>query len=245
MCDNLLAMADDELKRLVDNYRPNQKVLAGMANIRVLGTVGPSASGKTMLMKTLVKISPKFRFILDETSRTPRRGEINGQDFLFRTKEGILADLEKGELVQIAIGPNGDLYCTRLSSYPNWATGVIALVPAAVMEFRRLPFKSFTAAFIVPFKFTAWQKWLAKQAKAGEWTEEKLQSRLAEAKRSYEFALADKNICFVLNDDIDRAVDRLLQVAENQSAADESQARAAAKENYAKLLELLNKSSNP
>jgi len=237
-------MTDKQLKKLVGNYQPNQKVLAGMANIQILGTVGPSASGKTTLMKALVKALPKFKFILDETSRAPRPGEINGQDFLFRTKEEILADLKKGELVQIAIGPNGDLYSTRLSSYPPGGFGVIALVPSAVKEFRRLPIKSFVAAFIVPYKFAVWQGWLAKQAKAGGWTEKKLQSRLAEAKKSHEFALADKNIIFVLNDDIDKAAARLLQIADGQPPNDEIQARTIAEENYAKLLKLLNESSN-
>lgn len=231
-------MTDKQLKKLVDGYQPNQKVLAGMANIRVLGTVGPSASGKTTLMKALVKASPKFKFILDETSRASRPGEINGQDFLFRAKEEILADLKKGELVQIAIGPNGDLYSTRLSSYPPGSIGVIALVPPAVKEFRRLPIKSFIVAFIVPYKFAVWQGWLAKQAKAGGWIEEKLQSRLAEAKKSHEFALSDKGIHFVLNDNIDRAADRLAQIANGQPPDNESQARTVAQENYAKLLEL-------
>ncbi len=237
-------MTDEELKKLVKNYRPNQKALAGMAGISVLGTVGPSASGKTTLMKALVETSPKFKFILDETSRNPRPNEVNSVDFLFRTREEILKDLQSRKLAQVAIGPNGDLYSTRLSSYPSDGIGVIALVPPAVVEFRRLPLKSFNAAFIVPHEFAAWQQWLAKQAKAGSWSKEKLQSRLAEAKKSYEFALSDKDICFVLNDDIGRAVDRLLQVAKGQPPADESQARAIADENYAKLLELLNKSSN-
>ena len=237
-------MTDEELKKLVRSYRPSQKVLAGLPNIRVLGTVGPSASGKTTLMKALVESSPKFKFILDETSRHPRPNEINGVDFLFRTREEILKDLQSGELAQVAIGPNGDLYSTRLSSYPTDGIGVIALVPPAVTEFRRLPLESFTAAFIVPYEFAAWQGWLAKQVKAGNWSQEKLRSRLTEAKRSYEFALADKSISLVLNDDIDRAVNRLLQIADGHPPADESQARAIAKENYAKLLELLNESSN-
>ena len=237
-------MTDEELKKLVRSYRPSQKVLAGLPNIRVLGTVGPSASGKTTLMKALVESSPKFKFILDETSRHPRPNEINGVDFLFRTREEILKDLQSGELAQVAIGPNGDLYSTRLSSYPTNSIGVIALVPPAAVEFRRLPFKSFTAAFIVPCEFAIWQQWLAKQAKAGSWSQEKLRSRLAEAKISYEFALADKEINFVLNDYIDKAVNRLLQIADGHPPADESQARAIAKENYAKLLELLNESSN-
>lgn len=237
-------MTDEELKKLVENYRPDQKILVDLADIRVLGTVGPSASGKTTLMKALVNTSSKFRFILDETSRSPRPNELDGKDFLFRTREEILKDLHKGELVQVAIGPNSDLYSTRLSSYPRNGIGVIALVPPAVIEFRSLPFKSFTAAFIVPYKFTVWQQWLAKQAKAGSWSTEKLRSRLAEAKRSYEFALADKDIRCVLNDDIDKAVNRLLQVTEHQPPADESQTRIIAQANYAKLLKLLNKSSN-
>lgn len=237
-------MTDEELKQLVENYRPDQKILVGLADIRVLGTVGPSASGKTTLMKALVNASLKFRFILDETSRSPRPNEVNGLDFLFRTREEILEDLRRGELVQVAIGPNGDLYSTRLSSYPSGGIGVIALVPPAVIEFRNLPFKSFAAAFIVPYEFTAWQEWLAKQAKAGSWSTEKLHSRLAEARRSYEFALADKDIHFVLNDDIDRAIARLLQVTEHQPPADENPAKTVAQENYAKLLKLLNKSSN-
>lgn len=212
-----------------------------MANIQVLGLVGPSASGKTTIMKALIKVLPRVKFILDETSRAPRPNEVNGVDFLFRTKEEILQDVKAGKLVQVAIGPNGDLYCTRLASYPTGAVGVIALVPPAIKEFRQLPIKSFQAAFIVPYNFKAWQQWLAKQAKAGNWDKEKLQSRLLEAKTSYEFAFNDKSIQFILNDEIDQAVKRLEQVVAGQPLADEQQARTAATENYAKLLKLLNK----
>lgn len=232
-------MTDYELKELVDHYRPNQEVLAGMATTRVLGTVGPSASGKTTIMKTLVETSAKVELILDETSRTPRLEEVNGLDFLFRAKEEILQDLKNGKLVQVAIGPNGDLYSTRLSSYPNNATGVMALVPSAVREFRQLPIKSFQAAFIVPKDFEAWQQRLDRQAKAGSWSQEKLQGRLAEAQQSYEFALSDKDIHFVLNDEIGRAVSRLLQIIDSRLPSDEELARLTAEQNYQQLLKLL------
>lgn len=231
-------MTDDELRKLVAGYKPSPQVLKAMANIRVLGTVGPSASGKTTLMKALVKASPKVKFILDETSREPRPNEVNGVDFLFRAKEEIIDDLKNGALVQIAVGPNGDLYCTRLSSYPGEAIGVIALVPSAVKEFHRLPIKYFKAVFIVPESFETWQHWLAKQAKAGSWSQEKMQGRLVEAKQSYEFALSDKDIQFILNDDINLATKRLEQVVAGQAPADEEKAKTIAKENYVKLLEL-------
>lgn len=237
-------MTDDELKKLVANYKPRPEVLKAMADIKILGTVGPSASGKTTLMKALAKLSSRVKFILDETSRLPRPNEVNGLDFLFRKKEEILADLKRGELVQLAIGPNGDLYSTRLSSYPKNAVGMIPLVPSAVKEFRRLPIESFRLAFIVPKDFNTWQEWLAIQSKAGAWTEEKLRSRLAEAKLSYEFALWDKEILFVLNDEVDMGAARLLEVLEGKTPLQESLAKTTAKTNYAKLLELLNKSSN-
>ncbi len=237
----LLEVTDDELRKLVADYKPNSQVLQALAKIRVLGTVGPSASGKTTIMKALVESLSQVKFILDETSRASRPGEIDGVDFLFRTKQEILADLKNGKLVQVAIGPNGDLYSTRLGSYPMDAIGVIALVPPAVREFRQLPIKSFAAAFIVPKSFDIWQDWLAKQAQAASWSEEKLQSRLAEAKQSYEFALNDKIIRFVLNDEIDRSTRRLQQVLGGQLPADEELARATAEQNYQQLLRLLSR----
>lgn len=228
----------DELRQMIQNYRPSEHVLAGMKDIRVFGTVGPSASGKTTLMARLAKKSSDFKFILDETSRPPRPAEVDGVDFLFRTRDAILSDLEKGELVQLALGPNGDLYSTRLSSFPNDAVGLIALVPLGVIEFRRLPIRSITTAFIVPASFEVWQQWLAKQAKVGSWTEEKMQSRLAEAKVSYKFALNDKAMRFVLNDDLGKATDRLEQAARGQTPDNEDMARQTAAQNYHNLLKL-------
>lgn len=232
-------MTYDELSKLVTGYKPNPQVLQAVAGISVLGTVGPSASGKTVLMKALVAQSPRAKYVLDETSRAPRPGEVNGADFLFRTQEEILEDLKNGELVQVALGPNGDLYSTRANSYPSGAVGLIALVPPAVREFRLLPIKSFQAAFIVPKSFDIWRQWLANQAANGKWSEEKLQSRLAEAKGSYGFALNDSSIQFILNDEINSATQRLEQILVGQPPKDEELARKTAESNYQLLLKLL------
>jgi guanylate kinase len=223
-----------ELRELVDSYRPNTETLDALASIQILGTVGPSASGKTTVMKALARINPEFQFILDETNRPPREGEQNRVDYIFRSQEEILADLKRGALVQVALGPNGHLYCTRLSSYPD-GIGLMALVPAAVKEMRRLPFKSFQAAFIVPESFEHWQNWLSIQAKKGRWDNQKLKERLEEAKKSYEFALSDNQIKFVLNDSPDKAARRLMEVAGNQTPGDEELARSIAQTNYKRL----------
>lgn len=231
---------DKELQELVDNYQPNEQVLKAMANIRVLATAGPSASGKTTVMKKLVELSGEVGFVLDETSREPRHNETDGVDFLFRTKRAIMNDLEQGLLVQVAVGPNGDLYCTRLESYPE-GIGLLPLVPAAVKLFRKLPIKEFKAAFIVPSSFEKWQYWLSIQAQSSDWDEAKKLQRLEEAKKSYEFALDDGQIYFVLNDDPDRATQRLMQIIRGSAPEAETQAKEAALTNYRELSQLLGK----
>jgi guanylate kinase len=235
-------MTDEEVQQLVKNYRPNAEVLMAMANINMLAIVGPSASGKTTVIRALTKAHPEFGVVLDETSRAPRKDEEQGVDMLFRGRDEIIDDARKGRLIQVAIGPNGDFYSTRISSYPAERISTLPLVPAAVEEFRKLPVGSFKSAFMVPATFELWQDWLRKQAADSDWTEEQKQGRLKEAKFSYEFALADTEMHFVLNEETTaRAVSRLVQVSRGQTPAEESEAKTAAQANYAKLLEILNR----
>lgn len=233
----LISVVDKKLKKLIDSYKPNKDVLEAMERIELLVTVGPSASGKTTIMNKLASRSAHVHFVLDETSRRPRPGEEQAVDFLFRSREDILEDLERGDLVQAAVGPNGDLYCTRLTSYPQAGIGMIALVPAAVREFRKLPIKSIKTAFIVPKSYEAWQNWLRKQAKESGWSSEQQKQRLVEAEASYEFALSDKKASFVLNDTVSKAARRLQQVCRDEKPSDEKQARQIAQENYKRLTE--------
>lgn len=224
-----------ELRELVANYRPSKNILQAVKNIRLLASVGPSASGKTTIMKELVKIAPDIHWILADITRPPRPNEQPGIDYIFRTRQEILDDLKQGQLVQVAIGPNNDLYGTRLSGYPAEGIGLMALVPASVKQFRALPIKSMQTAFIVPSSYELWQQWLARQAKDSNWTKQQKESRLNEAKASYEFALSDKDINFVLNDTPADAARRLLQVARGEQPDKETQASAVAAENYRKL----------
>jgi guanylate kinase len=236
-------MDEMELKKLVDSYQPSPEAIKAMANVKLLATVGPSASGKNTIMKVLAKISPDIHFVAGETSRERRPNEQSGVDLIFRSKAQILADLKDGKLTQVVIGPNGDLYCTRVDNFASPGIGVLPLIPLGVKQFRALPLKFFAAAFIVPESFESWQQWLSQQTKDSGWDVKKLAGRLAEAKKSYEFALNDGQISFILNDTPEKAANRLLQVSRGQAPNDEAQARKTAEGNYEKLLEILNKSS--
>lgn len=228
----------DDLNKLVADYHPNPEVLKGISQTKLVATVAPTASGKTTIMRAAAKISPDIHLILGETTRKPRSTETPEVDYLFRNRSEVIAELEHGELVDVIIGPNSDLYCTRLQQYKIGAVNVMALVASTLNTFRSLNFAYFRAVFIVPETFERWQEWLGKHAEVSGWTDEQITGRLAEARQSYEIALADSEIAFVLNDEIDKSAKRFLQVANGQKPDDEEQAKKTAQENYQRLLQL-------
>ncbi len=228
-------MTEDELRKIIAAYRPNEQVLRTLSGVKLVATVAPSASGKTTIMQAAARISPEIHIILGETTRMPRVNERPGIDYLFRNDDDVLNELKKGQLVDVIIGPSGDLYCTSIKNYSRTGTNTVALVASALSTFRGLPFKYFKAAFIVPSSFERWQEWLTKQAEIGRWTADQHHGRLAEARQSYEIALADEDMVFILNDEIDRAARRFLQTVSDNQPDDAQLAKKIAADNHAKL----------
>jgi len=226
---------DQQLKQLVEGYQPSPQTVAAMSHVKLAATVGPSASGKTTIMNALTALHSDVHHVIGETSRAPRHGEQAGEDMHFRDKAEIVEELKAGQLTQVVIGPNGDLYCTRPESFPPDKICVYPLIPHGVEQFRALPLKFFAAAFIVPAGYELWRQWLDKQARISGWSTEKLLGRLEEAKKSFSFALNDKDMHFVLNDEIDKAAERLYQIAQGQKPAEEDEARRTAMVNFDKL----------
>lgn len=227
---------DVDIKTLVASYQPSSETLRAMHKVSLLATVGPSASGKTTIMKALAEEDARFKLVVGETSRPLRPGEKEGVDFYTHTVQEIINELKAGRLTQVVVGPSGDyLHCTHVNNFPTEEIGLFPLIPQGVRQFRSLNLKMFTAAFIVPVDFEKWTSWLGNHAKTSNWTYQQYKGRLSEAKTSYEFALNDKEIHFVLNDDIDKAAERLKQVGFGKEPDDEETARKIAQKNFAKL----------
>ncbi len=60
----------------------------------------PSGSGKTTLCKAIRKLRPDLVWSVSCTTREPRNGEVDGEDYHFKTKEVFLAMIEKGEFAE-------------------------------------------------------------------------------------------------------------------------------------------------
>ena len=71
-------------------------------NARLFVIAAPSGAGKTTLVKKLVANHPDLRFSISYTTRTQRRTEVDGVDYLFIDVTTFEAKRDEGELLEYA-----------------------------------------------------------------------------------------------------------------------------------------------
>lgn len=218
-------MTNEQFKKILPaltaNYQPSPGALEQIKNVWPLIVIGPSGAGKSTIIDNL-----QMPFVPSDTTRAIRPDEQDGVDMNFITDlDKAVADLKAGAFVQVAVGPAGDLYATHASSYPASGWAVIPVVADVVPIFRKLGFKKVSSVFIVPPSYNEWMRRMGSHHLDAE----ALQKRLAEARRSFEFALKDNQTHLVLNDDIQSAVAQIKNyLGGNTDTLRETAARAAA-----------------
>jgi guanylate kinase len=63
---------------------------------------GPSGVGKDTVIRRMKERGLPFRFVVTATTRAPRPGEVDGQDYLFYSGEEFTQLLERGEFLETA-----------------------------------------------------------------------------------------------------------------------------------------------
>jgi len=232
----------EELKALdPDAYEPSTAALRQIDNVVMIMAVGPQGAGKTTVMNEAIRRS-EIELVVGDTSRAPRPGERQGIDNHYRKLEDMLAGVRARQYLQIAKTPDSTvLYGTRPGQYPQNGIGTKEVYSHAVKKFRTLPFKAIYAAFIVRESLEGWLEGFKTNTRM--MPSEVRQARWKEAIRSHEFAFSDNQMRFVLNDTIEAAAKRFIQVADGQKPDDEDIAKTIAHDNYAGLVKILNKSS--
>lgn len=219
-----------------EHYRPAPSVMDRLRKVTFVAVVGPTAVGKSTLTNRAMAAEPSLHYVKGETSRAPRPGERDGQDYHFRTNDEMMARIRKGSYVQVAPQVLGALYATAPEDYSTEGIAIYSVISQAIPDFRALPFKKMRTIFVVP---PDWEAWQARVTQHG-FTAEQLKSRMTEAKESLEFALEDKDSQFVINADLDIAARDFVTLALGKPRparlkADQTRARTIVRE----LLSLL------
>jgi guanylate kinase len=190
-------------------YTPAPHALDHLKQVDFVAVIGPTAAGKTTLIREGMRREPRLHLVLNNTSRARRPDEQEGVDYRFETREHMEARMARGEYAQVAPSVFGDLYATAAEDY---ATDGIALLPVlakAMPVFRALPFKSIRSIFILPPDWGVWHQRMASR----HFMPDQLEKRLTEARESLEFALEDTQISFVISGGVSRAVDDFVTLA--------------------------------
>lgn len=215
-------------------YRPAPEVLKRLEQVTFTAVVGLTAVGKTTLIRQASMREPSLHMVVNNTSRDPRPDEREGIDFRFETRAYMEERIAHHEFVQVAPNLFGDLYATAAEDYPSDGVCVLPVLADAMPAFRALPFKSVRSVYILPPDWEAWQERL----KQHQFNTDKLMQRLAEGKRSLQYALDDIDTQFVINGDLSTAVDDFITLAFGRPMDERLQAdQEKAKELVRNLLE--------
>ena len=171
----------------------------------------PSGSGKSTIINYLLQQSLRLRFSISATSRAPRGTEKNGVEYYFLTPEEFKARIAKGDFLEYEEVYTDKFYGTLKSEVErilNEGDNVIFDVDVVGgCNIKRFYGDLALSVFIQPPSIEELRKRLVGR---GTDTPEVIESRIAKAE--YELSFADKFDTVVINDDLETAKAKALQV---------------------------------
>lgn len=171
----------------------------------------PSGSGKTTIVRELLKRFNCFEFSISATSRKPRGEERDGKDYYFLSNEEFKACVERGEFVEWEEVYQGTCYGTLKREMERiWAKGNIILFDVDVMggiSLKRLFGDDACSVFIMPPSIEELERRLRGR---GTDAEEVILKRIAKAE--FELSKAPEFDHIVINDKLDDAVSEVEKI---------------------------------
>jgi guanylate kinase len=181
-----------------------------ISNLIVLS--GPSGVGKSTVLRQLLARHPdRLRLSVSATTRRPRPGEVDAVDYYFLSPEEFVRRREAGEFLESCeVFGQGCWYGTLWSEVtpsPNDQKWVILDIDVEGAEKVRRQFPEVPTIFLRPSSEAELERRLRQR---GTEPEEAIQRRLDVARR--ELAQADQYQFQVINDTVERAVERITEI---------------------------------
>jgi|SRR5690554_5836815 len=180
---------------------------------------GPSGVGKGTVRKALFALEKhNLEYSVSMTTRLPRKGEIDGIDYFFVSKEKFTQNINDGKLLEYAefvgnyYGTPIDYVESRLSKGKEV---VLEIEVQGAMQVReKMPDAVFV--FIAPPSKKALRDRISKRATEPE---KIINKRMEKAER--EFGMAHKYDYIVVNDTVENAADRIMAIVRAEHAKTE------------------------
>lgn len=180
-------------------------------NHKVILFSAPSGSGKTTIIRQVLKRFDCFEFSISATSRKPREGERDGEDYYFLSSEEFASRVDAGDFVEWEEVYQGTRYGTLKSELDRiWDNGHYIIFDVDVrggMNLKRYFGEDALALFVMPPSIEELERRLR-----GRGTEEEssIQKRLHRS--ALELEEASKFDHTIVNDNLQKAVEETVGV---------------------------------
>lgn len=177
--------------------------------------VGPSGAGKTTIAARLAaRYRGRFAISVSATTRAPREGERNGHDYHFVSRAAFEAMIASGALAEWA-EVHGAYYGTPATNLvPARDDAPVTVLDIDIQGARQI-MKRAGAALVIFILPPGPEQWIARLAGRGTESPEEIATRLRTALG--ELASAPSFSRFVVNANLDRAVDEVLALVEGRA----------------------------
>ncbi|WP_137669456.1 guanylate kinase [Sphaerospermopsis reniformis] len=173
---------------------------------KLIVLTGPSGVGKGTLMQKLLQLHPELYYSVSATTRSPRPGEINGQNYYFITRSQFEKLVAQGEFLEWAEFA-GNYYGTpRAAVLEQIQSGKLVILEIELEGARqiRTSYPNALSIFILPPSFSELEKRIRGR---GQDSQEAIARRLNRAQEEIE-AAAEFDIQIV-NDDLETALNQI------------------------------------
>ncbi len=184
----------------------------------------PSGTGKTTLVERLVRITDRLRMSRSYTSRPPRADEVHGVDYNFVSRDRFEQMAAAGEFLEWA-DVFGNLYGTAAADTRRClddGDDVVLVIDVQGARKVRARGLEHVGIFVMPPSYEVLERRLRGRSKD---VEEAIRRRLEVARE--EVSAFSEYDYIVVNDDVDRCVDRLRGIVTAERARLECMRRDA------------------
>lgn len=164
---------------------------------------GPSGSGKGTVSQAIMKENKEIIFSTSVTTRTPRPGEVNGENYFFVSKTKFEQMVEKDELLEHAFVHTNYYGTPKQFVFDQIEKGEIVLLEIDVQGALQIKkkYKEAVFIFLIPPTMEELRNRLVKRDTESE---EEINTRFKNAFREFDFV--GEYDYFVINDKVSQAV---------------------------------------
>ena len=173
----------------------------------------PSGSGKTTIVRELLKQVDGMARSVSCTTRSPRAGEVDGEDYIFVTEEDFVRMRDNGDFLEWEEN-FGNYYGTLREQVENLLDKGLDIIMSIDVKGARTAKKEYpesVSVFVMPPSMRELEARLRQRRTDAD---RQVEIRLRESKQ--EVAASDEYDFLVVNNKLDEAVEELKQVIERE-----------------------------